>query len=271
MTTPRHPIHPPTGNQQVYETTDVVHHYVDGGAKLKPAEEAILRLLEARLRGCCLLDLGVGAGRTTPHLLAVSSDYLGVDYSAEMVAACRRKYPGVNFREGDARQLKELGRGKFDFIFFSFNGLDSIDGTGRAQVLREVHAALKTGGCFLFSSHNLRLPPARPWHPALYHWSRNPRTLFRQARGLVRGLQNYWRNAGAQSYGEGCAIFVDSGHEFRLLHYYVEPAEQVRQLALAGFSDIETFDRQGQSRTLEAAELGRTPHVHYLARKPGPA
>jgi SAM-dependent methyltransferase len=185
-----------------------------------------------------------------------------------MVAACRAKYPGVNFQEADARNLEALGRGKFDFIFFSFNGIDSIDGAGRAQVLREVYAALKPGGLFLFSGHNLRVPPERPWHLSLYSWSLNPRTILYNLRTAWRSLRNYRRHAGDQSRGEGYAIVVDSGHDFRLLHYYAEPAEQVRQLTGAGFVGIEVFDRQGDLAALDAPTLDKTPHVHYLARKP---
>src|SRR5262245_18761370 len=131
-------------NQDVYGIGEVVQHYADAG-KLKAAEEAILRRFGPQIEGKCLLDIGVGGGRTTPHLLALSQDYIGIDYSAEMVSACRAKYPGINFQEADARNLEAFGRGKFDFVFFSFNGIDVIDGEGRARVLREVHAALKPG------------------------------------------------------------------------------------------------------------------------------
>ena len=254
-------------NQGVYAIGEVVKHYADAG-KLKTAEEAILRRLGPQIQGKRLLDIGVGGGRTTSHLLALSTDYIGVDYSGEMVGVCRAKYPGVNFQEADARNLEAFGRATFDFIFFSFNGIDSIDGEGRAQVLREVHAALKPGGLFLFSSHSLRVLPERPWQLSLYSWSLNPRTILYNLRRAWRSLRNYWRHAGDQSRGEGYAIVVDSGHDFRLLHYYVEPEMQVRQLGEAGFVEIEVFDQQGSPSALSAPSLDTTGHVHYLARKP---
>ena len=93
-------------NQGVYAIGEVVQHYADAG-KLKTAEEAILRRLRGRIQDACLLDIGVGGGRTTSHLLAISADYTGVDYAPEMVAACRAKYPGVNFQEADPEVQKD--------------------------------------------------------------------------------------------------------------------------------------------------------------------
>ena len=38
-----------------------------------------------------ILDLGVGGGRTTPHLSSIAARYVGADYAAEMVARCQDK------------------------------------------------------------------------------------------------------------------------------------------------------------------------------------
>jgi SAM-dependent methyltransferase len=254
-------------NQANYASGDLVQFYA-GGGKLKLAEEVILRRLRPRLQGGALLDIGVGGGRTTSHLLAISADYTGVDFSPLMVEACREKFPGATFQEADARNLEPLGRGRFDLVYFSFNGIDTIDGEGRARVLREAFAALKPGGLFLFSSHNLRVPPERPWHPSVYTWSLNPRTILYNLRHAWRCFLNYQKLAGEQSQGDDSSIVVDSENDFQMLHYYIEPARQVRDLTEVGFVEVEVFDQQGEAAALNAPALDKTGHVHYLARKP---
>ena len=255
-------------NLGTYATDEIARIYAETPAKLKLAEEAILGRLAPALRDVPLLDVGMGGGRTTPHLLTLSRDYLGVDYSPEMVAACRAKYPDVAFRQCDARSMEELGREKFGFVFFSFNGIDSIDHAGRMQVLGQVHALLKPGGRFLFSSHNLRLAPERPWHPGVYDWSIRPQVIAYNLFCMARNTRNFLRHMGSQSQSAGYGVMIDSAHDFRIMNYYVDPAEQVRQLAAHEFVEIEVFDRHGRACAPDAPELSRTGHVHYLARKP---
>ena len=255
-------------NLQMYGAGEVVRQYATTPDRLKPAEEAILKWLAEKIRGRKLLDVGVGGGRTTPHLLALSQDYLGADYSAGMVAACREKFPGVEFRECDARDMSSLGRERFDFVMFSFNGIDSIDHAGRLAVLREVFSVLKPDGLFLFSAHNLRVPVERPWHPQIYSWRMSPRLILYNVKCMVRNTLNFWRHMGAQVRGENYKILVDSQFDFRMKNYYVEPAQQVRQLEAEGFRGIEIFDRHGHSCAADALGLDSTGHVHYLAQKP---
>ncbi len=255
-------------NRHIYSKGEVVHHYADAEAKLKTGEAGIFARLGPELQGLRILDIGVGAGRTTPHLLEFSRDYVGVDYSPEMVAVCAEKYPGVQFLEADARRLDVLGLGEFDLVFFSFNGIDSIDGEGRAEVLRQAWQSLRPGGRFLFSSHNLRVEPEKPWDFSLYRWSRRPSVILRCLGEMWSNWRNYRQQAPNRWRGDGFAMVTDSGHGFRLLHYYVDPAEQVRQLKAVGFVEVEVFDRQGIARDVDSPEVSATPHVHYLARKP---
>lgn len=255
-------------NLRMYEEGDVARQYANTPDRLKPAEEAILERLAERLRGGTLLDLGVGAGRTTPYLRALSRDYLGVDYSGGMVAACREKFPGVAFQECDARDMSSLGRGKFDFVLFSFNGIDSIDHAGRLLVLQETFSSLKPGGLFLFSSHNLRMPVERPWHLEVYTWGIHPRLILYNAKCALRNTLNFWRHKGAQRRGENYRILVDSQLDFQMKNYYIEPAEQVKQLEAQGFREIKIFGQNGRPCAVDAPELAAVRHVHYLARKP---
>ncbi len=168
-------------NQNAYGDPAVVGCYAGSGARLFPSEKAILSRMANGVRGRRILDLGVGGGRTTPHLLELTADYLGVDDSPELIAACQAKFPGVRFEQGDARALEILGEGTFDPVFFSFNGIDHVSHPERQQILAQVMHVLKPGGLFWFSSHNVRVPDggAGPRDPRGQRSPVSTRALFR--------------------------------------------------------------------------------------------
>src|SRR5262245_106242 len=84
-------------NRGVYDTRDVAHYYATHMAPmgLFTAEQAVALRLGDRLRGA-VLDVGVGGGRTVPHLHALAGRYLGIDYAAAMVRRCRERFPSVD-------------------------------------------------------------------------------------------------------------------------------------------------------------------------------
>ena len=86
-------------NRALYERPDAAGYYVDRD-QLQPAERAIFAQYAGRLRDARILDLGIGAGRTTGHLLAIAGSYVGVDYSAQLVAAARERFPEADLRVG---------------------------------------------------------------------------------------------------------------------------------------------------------------------------
>src|SRR2546430_9588074 len=69
-------------NKQAYSATGVVDWYRDFDFLLKP-EKVLLQKIRPEIEGQRLLDIGIGSGRTTKHLLEISSDYTGIDYIAE--------------------------------------------------------------------------------------------------------------------------------------------------------------------------------------------
>src|SRR5438067_126013 len=94
-------------NLRGYEDQRAVKYWSSYSDQLLTAEAEILRVLRDALRHKPILD--VGGGRTTPHLLRISADYLGIDYSHRMIAACRERFPGVGFQHGDARDMASFG------------------------------------------------------------------------------------------------------------------------------------------------------------------
>jgi ubiquinone/menaquinone biosynthesis C-methylase UbiE len=141
-------------NLDIYSTAEVVSHYA--GLDYLTAGERLL--FETYLRpGMSILDLGVGGGRTTSYLSAIASRYVGIDFSEEMIRVCRNKFPHVRFAVADASDLSQFADASFDAVVFSFNGVDElVPNEKRENCLRECHRVLKTGGVFIFSSHNPR-------------------------------------------------------------------------------------------------------------------
>src|SRR5271169_3895294 len=74
----------------------------------------VVSLLEPRT-GERILDLGCGTGHLTAQIAEPGALVIGVDRSAEMVAAARLAYPNLKFEISDARNL--AFREEFDAVF----------------------------------------------------------------------------------------------------------------------------------------------------------
>ena len=228
-------------NQDVYAAARVVQHYAQLGA-LQPAEKTVLDRLCDRLPGMKMLDIGVGGGRTTKHFAAIVGDYIGIDYSAEMIAACRKRFAASSqtalFEVCDARDLSRFQDNSFDFVLFSFNGIDYVSHADRLKVFQEVSRVGKAGGYFCFSSHNLQgLEQAFAFREQL---TLNPfKTYVNLVMLALLRLCN--RSMTLQGLHSSAYVVVrDESHNFRLQTYYVRPTEQLSQLD-ANFSDVNVY------------------------------
>jgi ubiquinone/menaquinone biosynthesis C-methylase UbiE len=212
-----------------------------------------------------MLDVGVGAGRTTRYFAPLVATYVGVDYTPAMIAACKSRFgdemDNVMFTVGDVRDLSRFDTGSFDFVLFSFNGLDYIGHDDRLAALAELRRVCAPSGFVCFSSHNLgavsqlfRLRPDQ---------KKNARTrvLGLRQQVIFRSLNSPQRTLARKAH----AIVRESTYQFRLATYYVHPSEQLKQLADAGFSYVEVYAQDG--RQIEPSEAGDTGGcwVYYLA------
>ena len=240
-----------------------------GRSGFDAAEAAVLDLLEGDIRGRPILDLGVGGGRTTPGLRALSTDYVAIDYSREMVAACRARHPGVDVRLGDVRDLSALPRDHFGFVLFSCNGLGMLGHDDRLVALAEIRRVLAPGGAFAFSTHNLDSPAnhRRFVLPEL-RLARNPlrsaiRTL-RFARSTVRRAINRMRHRRHElRYGDW-AILNSESLDYGTLLYHVTLDEARRQLAAAGYAPgVKAYDLAGA----EILHATTDDSILYVARR----
>lgn len=253
-------------NLQAYQAPDVVHEYAAAMHLQKP-ELTILKLLEGRLSRMAMLDIGVGGGRTTLHFAQLVRHYVGIDFSDTMVQACRERFTGwpdhVSFSTGDARDLSAFPDESFDFVLFSFNGIDYMSHADRLATLAEIRRVGKRGGLFCFSSHNLQSLPNR------FNLRRCLSVGFRT---LGSEIHHWWRlrlaNPGVtertvlqQPYG----VFNDGAHDFRLKTYYIRPEEQIRQLGIC-YEDIRLFEKSTGNRIESPSAWGSTvdPWIYYL-------
>jgi trans-aconitate 2-methyltransferase len=103
----------------------------------------VVSLLDPRA-GERILDLGCGTGHLTAQIAESGAHVIGVDRSAEMVAAARLAYPNLKFEISDARNL--TFREEFDAVFSNAT-LHWIHEP--ELVLQGVCRALRKGGRFV--------------------------------------------------------------------------------------------------------------------------
>ncbi|WP_434684946.1 class I SAM-dependent methyltransferase [Pseudanabaena minima] len=222
-------------NHQVYTAREIVQHYSQL-CQLQPAEQTILDLLRDEWASMKMLDIGVGGGRTTQHFSGIVQEYVGIDYSQEMITACQKHFPPFSasssqsrvFAVSDARDMSQFADNSFDFILFSFNGLDALSHLDRLQVLQEVSRIGKSGGYFFFSSHSLQGLERE------FNWQKQIRfnLLTTYVNLVMWGILRFFNRSISlqQLKSSNYEIIRDESHNFRLKQYYVRPQEQLNQL-----------------------------------------
>src|SRR5437879_2824637 len=111
-------------NRAVYHARGVYRYYLS--KSLLPVESAFLSKYQAHVAGHDILDIGVGAGRTTRCLAPLARRYEGIDYSPVMVNYLKRKMPEVSVRQADFRDLQVFEDCTFDFVLASANVIDEL-------------------------------------------------------------------------------------------------------------------------------------------------
>ncbi len=254
-------------NQITYGTQSIVQYYTQLNA-LQPAEQMVFDRLLPQLPQFRMLDIGVGAGRTTQHFQPHVAEYVGIDDSAEMIKACRQRFPKASpktFQVCDARDMSCFADHTFDFILFSFNGIDYVSHDDRLRILKEIYRIGKSGAIFCFSSHNLqgfdRIFDFKS------QWSFNPIVTYTNLvmLNILRFLNRPFTPT--QLKALPYAILKDESHNFRLNTYYIRSQEQLNQLA-SDFTDIEVYSwRSDRPLITEADRSANTDlWLYYLCR-----
>jgi SAM-dependent methyltransferase len=225
------------------------------------AEAMILIRYKEAFAGKRVLDLGVGAGRTTQYLAPFASDYLGIDLSPAMLALARARYPEVRFADMDLREIGKLQPGSFDFIFGPWNILSAFSHDERIQIIRRVHNLLSPNGVFAFSAHN------RDWKFAGGH----PLSKPLRPRNIIDALHptswvNYMSRRNLRREEADHAILNDEAHRWQGVFYYISPDAQASQLESCDFEFVEALAEDGRTlRRGDSTEGNGT--IHYVCRK----
>lgn len=242
-------------NIDAYSSGEIIAYYSRQKPDLQPAEKAILEVLQHKLPECTMLDIGVGAGRTTAFFAPLVKHYTGIDYAVGMVEVCKKIYPAYRFEEGDVRHLQFEGN-TFDFVLFSFNGLDSISATDRITGLKEINRVLKPGGCFVFSAHNIKATD----HLFTYRGI-NPKKWYKTL--VLRKVNKEFKTFSEKNE----VIVFDGTLGYQVSNYYIAPSHQLNQLAHSGFTNIDMFSRSGIVLTNAEAGVSHDLWIYYVGYK----
>jgi SAM-dependent methyltransferase len=240
-----------------------------------PGEQAAIAELQDELPQSRVLDLGVGAGRTTSFLAEKAASYVGLDITEAMVSDARRRFPGTDLRVGDARRLDDFGGGSFDLVVFSHNGIDCLAHDEREPFLRDCHRLLAPGGALLFSTHNLD-GPSYGEQPSL----RDARERLRRpglankveavasfAPRLLLARRNYRGRSVPEPSGPGWACAPLRTHEFRFVVHFARLSQVHAAVTRAGLV-VEAVWTRGGERLPLGAETYDDHYAHLLCRRP---
>ena len=122
-------------------------HYGDAfGALTSQTIPSLLSAVKAG-RGTRLLDVASGPGYVAAAAAGLGASAVGVDFSAEMVALAGRRYPALEFVEGDAEALA-FPDGSFDAVAINFGVLHLARPD---TALAEARRVLRPGGRCAFT------------------------------------------------------------------------------------------------------------------------
>jgi ubiquinone/menaquinone biosynthesis C-methylase UbiE len=248
-------------NKKIYENLGVVKSYSKMRYLQKP-EEIILNRLKSKLKNMNMLDIGVGGGRTTLHFAKLTKEYIGIDFSKNMIKVCKKRFhkfsKRITFITCDSRSMPFRDE-YFDLILFSFNGIDYMSHEDRSEALKEIRRVGKEGGYLCFSTHNLYAIDKL----FTFKLSRNPFQLCDNARRyvLLRLLNKDIQEMKKQSF----VTIKDGGDQnFKLITYYIKPRYQIEQLINLGFKNVEVLSLEGKKIKNEVQlKTVEDPWVYY--------
>lgn len=221
----------------IFESEKVVTYYAALKDLQKP-EATILNNLKDALKSMRMLDIGVGCGRTTYYFSTLVKEYIGVDFSENMIRTCRENYPerkNRTFRICDVRSMQMFEDNYFDFILFSFNGIDNLPHNDRLTAFHEIKRVCKKGGFFCFSAHNLQSIDKL----LKIDFSKNPVIMTKR---MVKYFLLRILNGNFEKLKEKNFAMIASGlFQSNFKRYYVNPGEQILQLNSVGFNNIKVY------------------------------
>jgi len=269
-------------NQKVLYNSKKIYSDYASRNYLYKAEEAILDRLFPELINMDMLDIGVGGGRTTIYFAPIVKSYTGIDYAHQMIRVCKEKFKDrYVFKESDARSMKEYKDNSFDFVLFSFNGIDSFGHEDRLAALKEIRRVLKNNGYFCFSSHNLNWESLSSLLSFKLNKPDNQRkdksgnpfwNFFYKAKLKYRSIRLNFLNRSFKTKDlilnlrkKDYGYIYDNSLNGKAKIYYITYSGQIRQLEAAGFKNISSYSING-IKTRDESELNKGGWIYYLCQ-----
>lgn len=239
-------------NKQIYSKDKVIDIYT-GSPKLFKAESKLIQKYKTQLSNAVFLDIGIGGGRTTQFIYPMVFKYYGIDYSPSFVSYVSTKYKGyanIVIEYADARDLSQYASNFFDFILFSFNGIDCVNLDDRQKIIKECFRLLKPMGHYWFSFHNIKSLSKL----YSFQWPKNPFNWINEWERLkkvkrINGKMYQYKD------NEYC-ILRDGEAFFEAEVMYYKPSGQLEMLLEIGFEDVQYYNVQsGKLLCLQGASL----------------
>ncbi|RJO61114.1 class I SAM-dependent methyltransferase [candidate division WS5 bacterium] len=236
-------------NKRTYDLLDTAKYYSsESHLKLldKP-EETVIKLFENKLKDMKMLDIGVGGGRTTYHFAGLVKEYIGIDYSENMIKVCKERFKDIHFEVCDVRSMHIFEDNYFDFILFSAGGIDHVPLGDRLKALQEIKRVCKHGGLVGICVHNLQNIDK------LFELeiSINPVAMIRNIR---RCLLFRLGNKSKEELREQKCVLINN-YENRHKTIYMKPEEQIKQLTDIGFKNIRVYSHSEGKKLNNKLEL----------------
>lgn len=260
-------------NQRAWNSRDAKREFTTNDGWSDPGERAAFDWVAERVRGQPLLDVGVGAGRTVPLMQAMSSDYTAVDYTEKLVGLCRERYPTLDVRWMDARDMSALPSNHYAFVQFSWNGIDCVDHEDRIRILEEMKRVTRPGGLILYSSHNRQGPGYRePFSRILPVFTLNPLKLgwrtWKSLKRLPAASVNYVKHARLTRDFEGYSVATAAAHNFGIVIVYTTLEHERQVMSELGLEIEAIFGSTDTKRIPNDAQSHDAWWLHFIAKKP---
>jgi ubiquinone/menaquinone biosynthesis C-methylase UbiE len=250
-------------NKDVYSSKKTVNEYRSHEYMPEP-EKIIRQIIHNNINIDAMLDLGVGAGRTTEYFAPLFKKYTGVDYSQLMIDVCKKKFnhTSYNFELANAINLASFEDNSFDFVLFSFNGIDCVSIEDRDKVLNEIKRVCRNDGWFAFSVHSI-------YNVRKLYSFQAPRNPIKYFAAYMRMKKIRAMNPEIQHVEKSDIIsLIDGDLDFSTTYVYIKPEFQKKILFEKRFYDIKMFDGKGVDVTNEDFSYWKHQDawIYYLCR-----